>query len=324
MLLPALCCFVWRLCDEHDAVQTAQAPAAPAAGTRAARSASQAARQSKQLSASYVGADTCLGCHEDKAAHARRHGPWQGGASAVTGCRAGLRDLPWSRLCAHRGSGRPDDNQAVRPEMAPRDANETCLSCHTKSHARVMGRAVRTTRAICRASPVTVSMRRSRCQGAAEEGQRTGAVRYVPPDAGHEDQARLAHAGVGRKDGVHVVPQPARLDQRASSCGWATGSMRAASRATRTSGARSCSSTRPAARAASAATTRTARTITRCLSRGRRCCVSAVTSARAIRRRSTTTRRCRRGHNRIIGRGCVNCHQSIHGSNHPSGQALTR
>jgi DmsE family decaheme c-type cytochrome len=28
--------------------------------------------------------------------------------------------------------------------------------------------------------------------------------------------------------------------------------------------------------------------------------------------------------NRIIGRGCVNCHQQIHGSNHPSGQSLTR
>lgn len=28
--------------------------------------------------------------------------------------------------------------------------------------------------------------------------------------------------------------------------------------------------------------------------------------------------------NRIIGRGCVNCHSQIHGSNHPSGQALVR
>jgi DmsE family decaheme c-type cytochrome len=28
--------------------------------------------------------------------------------------------------------------------------------------------------------------------------------------------------------------------------------------------------------------------------------------------------------NRIIGRGCVNCHQNIHGSNHPSGQSLVR
>jgi DmsE family decaheme c-type cytochrome len=30
------------------------------------------------------------------------------------------------------------------------------------------------------------------------------------------------------------------------------------------------------------------------------------------------------GSNRIIGRACVNCHQQIHGSNHPSGQSLTR
>jgi DmsE family decaheme c-type cytochrome len=28
--------------------------------------------------------------------------------------------------------------------------------------------------------------------------------------------------------------------------------------------------------------------------------------------------------NRIVGRACVNCHQQIHGSNHPSGQSLTR
>ena len=28
--------------------------------------------------------------------------------------------------------------------------------------------------------------------------------------------------------------------------------------------------------------------------------------------------------NRIVGRGCVNCHSQIHGSNHPSGQSLTR
>jgi nitrate/TMAO reductase-like tetraheme cytochrome c subunit len=27
---------------------------------------------------------------------------------------------------------------------------------------------------------------------------------------------------------------------------------------------------------------------------------------------------------RIVGRGCVNCHSQVHGSNHPSGQALIR
>jgi DmsE family decaheme c-type cytochrome len=28
--------------------------------------------------------------------------------------------------------------------------------------------------------------------------------------------------------------------------------------------------------------------------------------------------------NRLVGRACINCHQNIHGSNHPSGQTLTR
>jgi hypothetical protein len=32
----------------------------------------------------------------------------------------------------------------------------------------------------------------------------------------------------------------------------------------------------------------------------------------------------RNGSPRIIGRGCVNCHSQVHGSNHPSGQALIR
>ncbi len=32
----------------------------------------------------------------------------------------------------------------------------------------------------------------------------------------------------------------------------------------------------------------------------------------------------RNGSNRVIGRSCVNCHQNIHGSNHPSGQKFAR
>ena len=136
-------------------------------------------------------------------------------------------------------------------------------------------------------------------------------VSHMPLSEGQDGSARRATTRTARRT--------------CGSCGWATGSTRAASPATPRSAARSCSSTRPDARAASAATIRTARrTITRCSSRGRRCCVSAVTSARGIRRRSTTTRPCRQRSNRIIGRGCVNCHHSIHGSNHPSGQSLTR
>jgi nitrate/TMAO reductase-like tetraheme cytochrome c subunit len=28
--------------------------------------------------------------------------------------------------------------------------------------------------------------------------------------------------------------------------------------------------------------------------------------------------------NRLVGRSCVNCHQNIHGSNHPAGNAFLR
>ena len=28
--------------------------------------------------------------------------------------------------------------------------------------------------------------------------------------------------------------------------------------------------------------------------------------------------------NKIFGKGCVNCHQQIHGSNHPNGQMFLR
>jgi hypothetical protein len=30
------------------------------------------------------------------------------------------------------------------------------------------------------------------------------------------------------------------------------------------------------------------------------------------------------GNNRLISRGCINCHQTVHGSNHPSGQFFER
>ena len=41
---------------------------------------------------------------------------------------------------------------------------------------------------------------------------------------------------------------------------------------------------------------------------------STVYDAAALQNRSVA----------LIGRGCVNCHQNIHGSNHPSGQTLAR
>ena len=65
----ALACsllFVLAFAIGTTPVETAQAPAS-ATGPRIARDAALAARQSKQLTATFVGADTCLACHDDKA-----------------------------------------------------------------------------------------------------------------------------------------------------------------------------------------------------------------------------------------------------------------
>ena len=52
------------------------------------------------------------------------------------------------------------------------------------------------------------------------------------------------------------------------------------------------------------------------------CSVSAATSRPTTRRRPTT--RIDNKSNRMFGRSCVNCHSTIHGSNHPSGQFFMR
>ena len=75
------------------------------------------------------------------------------------------------------------------------------------------------------------------------------------------------------------------------------------------------------------ATIRTARRTSACSSPSRRFSVSAATSARGTRARSTTRRLIGAGATpsiRIYARSCVTCHANIHGSNHPSGQRFIR
>ena len=98
----------------------------------------------------------------------------------------------------------------------------------------------------------------------------------------------------------------------------------AARAATPRSAGRSCGITRRCARPATPATIRTGRTTIACSSPSCRCSASAATSARGIRRRSTTATQLAARSNRLIGRGCVNCHSQIHGSNSPAGNTFLR
>ena len=71
----------------------------------------------------------------------------------------------------------------------------------------------------------------------------TEAVRHLPPRQGRQARRVGPHAGARRQDGVLVVPQPARLDQRAAAARPATGSTSPARAATPRSAGRTCSST---------------------------------------------------------------------------------
>src|SRR5687767_13895403 len=133
--LAASLLFVLVFAIASTPVETAQQspPAAPATGTKAARAAADAAKRAKQLTATFVGADTCLGCHDDKKQSLERtvHGKAAHPRSpaAAQGCES----------CHGPGSAHiddPSDPTTIKrfdASMAPRDANETCLSCHTKS-----------------------------------------------------------------------------------------------------------------------------------------------------------------------------------------------
>ena len=147
-------------------------------------------------------------------------------------------------------------------------------------------------------------------------------LRLVPRDPKESAGALRPHAAGSEQDGVHELPQPARLAGRPSYCSPARRTKRA-SPVTPTSVARSSGSTRRSSRTAPTVTTRTAAAMRKCSSSLGRDCASNATRAlgirspRAIRRRRATIQF-------LFNRQCSNCHFNIHGSNHPSGFAFTR
>jgi len=115
VLLPV--CLVLRL--------TAQAPAQPATPQK------NAPQPSPQQAATYVGQDTCIGCHdaEGKQIHGTAHGKPENPRSpaAAHGCES----------CHGPGSAHVEDPSKPGSikrftTLSPRDASETCLTCHTR------------------------------------------------------------------------------------------------------------------------------------------------------------------------------------------------
>ena len=270
--------------------------------------------------ASFVGADTCLACHEgmDQGISATVHGRavHPRSPAAAQGCES--CHGPGSRHVEDPG----DPATILRfDEAAPRVANDACLSCHTRTpHTMWSGSAHDARNLSC-----------GTCHSAHEPHGRAQLVAA----------SELELCGSCHRTQVNKV-------KRVSHMPLAEGKME-------------CSSCHDPHGTTNVRLLRVGNWINEsCLSchadkrgpflfehaAGRESCVSchdphgSSNHSMLVARQPMLCQRCHIGSrhpstiydntavqnrsNRIVGRGCVNCHQQIHGSNHPSGQALVR
>ena len=204
---------------------------------------------------------------------------------AHTGGHARLRELPRPRPEARR-ERRSRADQQLQARSAPEASDDVHDVPQPRRRTRC-GTAASTISGTSAARPATAcTRRRAPSQLKAETVTEQCATCHRNVD---EQAAPLQpHAGAGGRADVLVVPQRARQHERQAAARRARRSTRAAPAVTPTSADRICGSTRRSVRAASRVTTRTGRTTIGCWSASCRFSASAVTSRRAIPRRSMT------------------------------------
>jgi DmsE family decaheme c-type cytochrome len=295
-------------------VETAPAPA-PHAQARVAPARAAAPP------AAYVGSDTCLGCHEDAAKELAGTPHWQAGRpkspAAAQGCET----------CHGPGSRHvedPGDDTAIHKftTMAPRLANDTCLSCHTKAtHALWEGSThdARNLSCITCHSVHAPKSEHAQLKVASEvelcatchrvQAMKMKRVAHMPITEG-KMTCSSCHNPHGSTN-VRLLAKGSWINESCVSCHT---EKRGPFLFEHAAGRESCISCHDP-HGSSNDRMLVAKTPMLC----QRCHIgtqhpSTIYDNLAVQR----------GSNRIIGRGCVNCHQNIHGSNHPSGQSLTR
>jgi DmsE family decaheme c-type cytochrome len=297
------------------------AAAGPERPVKAAGPSQAAARAASPPKADFVGNDTCLGCHDDAAKHLTGTPHWQmadpRSPIANQGCES----------CHGPGSRHvedPGDDATIRkfPKLSPRDASASCLACHTKaSHALWEGSTHdgRNVSCVTCHSVHNPASPRAQLKAADERSLcitchrtqvlKVSRVSHMPVPEGRM-MCSSCHNPHGSTN-VRLLKIGNWVNESCVSCHV---EKRGPFLFEHAAGRESCVTCHDP-HGSSSEKMLVARSPMLC----QRCHIgsrhpSTIYDNAALQARS----------NRLVGRSCVNCHQNIHGSNHPSGQTLTR
>jgi DmsE family decaheme c-type cytochrome len=287
-------------------------------GGRVQASGAQSPPAASQDQTGYVGSETCLTCHDNRNLHGTPHGNPKipRSPAAAEGCES----------CHGPGAAHVNDDakgfMRNPKNMAPREVSETCVSCHNRTehafwqgsshdarnlgcttcHAvhefkSTAGQLVRANQAAvcgtCHKPQVQKLFRSSHMP--VREGKMTCSTCHNPHGSSNVRQLRTGNYVNESCLSCHQDKRGPFLWEHAA-------------------GRESCSSCHDP-HGSNHDRMLVARAPTLC----QRCHIgtrhpSTIYEGNALAARS----------NRLILRGCVNCHQQIHGSNHPSGFSLAR
>jgi DmsE family decaheme c-type cytochrome len=276
---------------------------------------------STAVPSTYVGADTCLGCHDDTI-----HGFDQTPHGKPTNSRTPAA-AQGCETCHGPGSRHvedPSDDTAIRKfaKMSPRDVNATCLTCHTRSEHTAWQGSTHDARNLSCITCHSVHNPRSataQLKTTTEtelcatchrvQAAKTQRAAHMPLAEGKMECA-TCHNPHGSTN-VRLLRVGNWINESCVSCHT---EKRGPFLFEHAAGRESCVSCHDP-HGSSNDRMLVAKLPMLC----QRCHIgtrhpSTIYDSLSIQNKSV----------RVVDRGCVNCHSQIHGSNHPSGQTFTR
>jgi len=300
------------------AVATARSVASSSSSSSSSSPSSAAAPQA----GNFVGDETCVTCHESegKSLSATLHGKAQNvrtpagraGQSCETCHGPGQK---------HVDSGRKEDIRRF-DAMSPRDVNGTCVSCHSKgAHAEWQGSMHDARNVSCATCHSVHSPKSEKFQLKAasitetcetchkQEAMKVKKLGHMPVREG-KMECTSCHSPHG-SDNVRMLKTGNSINDACASC---HAEKRGPFLWEHAAGRESCVSCHDP-HGANNDRMLVAKVPMLC----QRCHVSSRHPAAVYDSAQVAN-----GNNRVVGRGCVNCHAQIHGSNHPAGAQFLR